>query len=257
MVLPPVIGHRGVAGLAPENTLAGFRMARTLGVASVEFDVRLTADGRCVLMHDATLERTTDGAGPVGAAMLEEIAAVDAGSWFDPGFAGEPVPTLEETLDLLLEIGLNANIELKPEPGAESPLAEAVCGIVGAIWPAGREKPLVSSFVPAALAAALDLAPDLPRGLLLDEDLAEWRDLARSVQAATVNCRHDLLTRSRVAEIRAAGFPVLAYTVNHAGRFKELRSWGVTAVFSDRPDRLLGFALPAQSDMIGRRDRKS
>ena len=245
MMLPSIIGHRGAAGLAPENTLAGFRLARSLGVEWVEFDVRLTADRRCVVMHDRTLDRTTDGSGPVDEATLDGVAACDAGSWFDRRFAGETVPTLEETLDLLAALGLGANVELKPEPGQETELAEAACGIVGAMWRGAA--PIVSSFSVPALAAARTAAPDLPRGLLLDQDLGDWRTLADEIGAATIHCRHSRLSRARTAEMRAAGFPVLAYTVNHVGRFRELASWGVSSVFSDRPDRLLGFATAAES----------
>ncbi|HLY58935.1 MAG TPA: glycerophosphodiester phosphodiesterase family protein [Stellaceae bacterium] len=245
MKLPSVIGHRGAAGLAPENTLAGFRLARNLGVEWVEFDVRLTADRRCVVMHDRTLDRTTDGSGPVDEATLEGIAACDAGSWFDRRFAGEAVPTLEETLDLLAALGLGANVELKPESGQETELAEAACGIVAGMWRGAA--PIISSFSVPALAAARQAAPDLRRGLLLDDDMGDWRALADEVGAATIHCRHSRLTRARTAEMRAAGFPVLAYTVNHAGRFRELAAWGVASVFSDRPDRLLGFATAPES----------
>jgi len=245
--LPPVIGHRGAAGLAPENTLAGFRLARTLGVAWVEFDVRLTADRRCVVLHDATLDRTTDASGPVGAMSLDAVSACDAGSWFAPDFVGERVPTLEETIDLLFDLGLGANIELKAEAGEESDLARAACRIIAGMWQAGAPDPIVSSFSVETLDAARRAEADLPRGLLLDGDPSGWHDRALAVEATTIHCRHSRLSRARTAEMRAAGFPVLAYTVNHAGRLRELLSWGVTSVFSDRPDRLLGFASPSES----------
>jgi glycerophosphoryl diester phosphodiesterase len=245
--LPRVIGHRGIAGLAPENTLAGFRAARRHGVEWVEFDVRLTADRRCVLMHDETIERTTGNSGPVAALTLDELGACDAGSWYDSAFAGEPIPTLEEAIDLLDELGLGANIELKPDSGDETALAEIAGGIVEAMWPATLPPPLISSFSATALAAAQVAIPALPRGLLIDGSLTEWRVLTESVGASTVHARHDRLSRARVSEIQAAGYPVLAYTVNHAGRYRELQSWGVAAVFSDRPDRLLGLPTAVES----------
>ena len=242
--LPPVIGHRGVAGLAPENTLAGFRAARELGVQWVEFDVRLTGDRRAVLLHDERLDRTTDASGVLARLTLDEIAAADAGSWFGPRFSGEPVPTLEETLDLLLELGLGAVIELKADAGTEAELARTTAQIVGSVWPSDRPGPMVSSFSGAALAA---FGPACPRGLLFGALPSDWRSQALACGATSVHCAHARLTRKRVAEARAAGFPVLAYTVNHAGRLAELSAWGVASVFSDRPDRLLDFARGTQS----------
>jgi glycerophosphoryl diester phosphodiesterase len=243
--LPQVIGHRGVGGLAPENTLAGFRAAARLGVAFVEFDIRLSADHRPVLMHDATIDRTTDGSGAVADLTLDEIAAHDAGRWFGPDFSGEVVPTLEEALDLLEGLGIGANIELKPETGNEALLAGAACRIIEEM---GLSRSvLVSSFSSAALAAARAASPALPLGLLVDAIPEDWRAQAEAVGAATIHVRHDRLSRARVAEFRAAGYRVLAYTVNHAGRLRELDGWGVTSVFTDFPDRLAGFASKARS----------
>src|ERR1700675_1784021 len=108
----PVIGHRGAAAHAPENTLAGLRRAKALGCGWVEFDVRLTGDGALVLCHDPLLDRTTSGSGPVSAKSLAAIRQCDAGSWFAPSFAGERVPTLDEALLLAAELDLGANVEI-------------------------------------------------------------------------------------------------------------------------------------------------
>jgi glycerophosphoryl diester phosphodiesterase len=236
--LPRIIGHRGAAAHAPENTLAGFRKAQALGVAWVEFDVRLTADGRCILLHDDTIDRTTDGSGVAAEMTLDQLAAFDAGAWFDLSFAGETIPTFEEAIDLLGELGLGANIEIKPHRGAEVETAEAVCRILATSWPAALPPPLVSSFAYPALEAAHRTAPALARGLLLSRVNDDWRDLAEAIDASTIHCDHVRLTEKRAKEIRAAGYPLLAYTVNHAGRAHELFGWGVTAVFTDAPDRL-------------------
>jgi glycerophosphoryl diester phosphodiesterase len=236
--VPKVIGHRGAAAAAPENTLAGFRKAHALGAAWVEFDVRLTADGRCILLHDDSIDRTTDGSGMAAEMSLDQLAAFDAGAWFDPSFAGEAIPTFEEAIDLLAELGLGANIEIKPHPGAEVETAEAVCRILQASWPASLPAPLVSSFAYPALETAYRVAPTLARGLLLGRVGDDWRSLAEAVEARTVNCNHARLTERRAKEIRAAGYPLLAYTVNHAGRAQELFGWGVSAVFSDAPDQV-------------------
>ncbi len=116
-LLPRIVGHRGAPQMAPENTLASFRAAAAAGAEAVECDVALTFDARPVVIHDTSLERTTDGTGLLAENTLEAVSGLDAGSWFDPSFAGEVVPTLEETIDLLEVLGLGADIELKPDPG--------------------------------------------------------------------------------------------------------------------------------------------
>lgn len=234
--LPRIIGHRGAAAYAPENTLVGFRAARALGAAWVEFDVRLTADGRCIVLHDDTIDRTTDGSGAAADMTLDELAVFDAGAWFDPRFAGQSIPTLEETLDLLAELSLGANVEIKPHRGAEIETAEAVCRVLQASWPVSLAPPLVSSFAYASLETVQRVAPDLARGLLLGRVPADWRDQAETVGARSIHCDHTRLTEKRAKEIRAAGYPLLAYTVDHAGRARELFDWGVSALFSNAPD---------------------
>ncbi len=235
-LLPPVIGHRGAAGRAPENTLSGFRVARDLGARWVEFDVRLSADGRCVLMHDDEVDRTTDGHGAVADLDLDALSGLDAGIRFDPRFAGEPVPTLEEAIDHLALLGLGANIEIKPQAGTEVETAEAVCDIVTTSWPTTLPPPLLSSFATTALETARRRAPDLSRGLLREGLGTDWREMAVALDVATVNTSHLGLTAARAKEVMLAGYPLLAYTVNEAGRARELFGWGVTAIFSDVPD---------------------
>src|SRR5258706_613971 len=164
--LPPVIGHRGAAAYAPENTLAGLRRAKALGSAWVEFDVRLTGDGAPVLCHDPRLDRTTSGSGLVSAKTLAAIRECDAGSWFDPYFAGERVPSLDEGLLLAAELDLGANIEIKSDRGRGYATAAAVATTLQQL---GGRAPavLVSSFLPAALAGLRGLGPHVPRGALL------------------------------------------------------------------------------------------
>ena len=130
--LAPVIGHRGAAARAPENTLAGLRRAKDLGCSWVEFDVRLTGDGALVLCHDARLDRTTTGQGRVSAHRLSAIRCFDAGAWFAPEFAGGAVPTLEEALLVAAELGLSVNIEIRPEDMMDAPEFSGRGGIVKA-----------------------------------------------------------------------------------------------------------------------------
>src|SRR5690349_10694723 len=201
---PRIIGHRGAALTAPENTLAGFCMAAALNVEWVEFDVRLTRDGRCILLHDDTLDRTTNGSGPAAALSFEEIRRLDAGSWFGADFIGQPVPSLEETIDLLGKLNLGAVVELKPSPGAETETGRAAAAMLAERWPSHLPAPLVSSFKPAALAAARDAAPQLPRALLVGALGAEWRQQAATLECSALHADQRKLSRDGASAVREA-----------------------------------------------------
>jgi glycerophosphoryl diester phosphodiesterase len=236
-MLPPVIGHRGAAARAPENTLAGLRCAKALGCLWVEFDIRLTADGALVLCHDASLDRTTDSTGKVAGHSIATIRECDAGSWFDPAFAGERVPILQEALTLAVELGLGVNIEIKADIGREYATAAAVADTIGRL---GAMPPFyVSSFLPASVAALRDLAPEAPRGLLFHTVPNDWADIAARLAAVAIGADYRRLRPRHVAEIRAAGYQVAAYTVNDPARARLLFASGVSSVFSDMPDMIL------------------
>jgi glycerophosphoryl diester phosphodiesterase len=236
--LPPVIGHRGVAGMAPENTLAALRRAHALGCRWVEFDVRLTGDGELILLHDDRLERTTNGCGIARALSLSAIRRFDAGSWFDPAFAGERVPTLAQAIAVLSELELGANVELKPNRGDAIETGTVAADAVTRLWPAHLPAPLISSFVPDAIEAVRQRAPAIARGLLLRSATGKrWRR-AEVLGCATVNVDHRRLHPAVVAEIRKAACSVLAYTVNDEMRARELFEWGVSSVFSDVPQMI-------------------
>ncbi|MBW7852325.1 MAG: glycerophosphodiester phosphodiesterase [Rhodospirillales bacterium] len=240
MVRPPkVIGHRGAAGSAPENTLAGFRRAAALGAPWVEFDARLTADGQAVVFHDDRLERTTNGRGRLATTPVAELRRLDAGAWFGAAFAGERVPTVGEALALIAALGMGANMEIKPDPGRDGKVARAAMEAALAAWPEGREPPLVSSFSSAALVVAREVAPDWPRGLLVDRLPSDWRDITVRLDCATLHCGHRGLDARGVAAVRDAGLEVLAFTVNEPDRARRLWDWGVAGVFTDFPERLL------------------
>ena len=239
-VLPPVIGHRGAAAYAPENTLAGFRKAKALGCHWVEFDVRLTADGKPVLLHDNRLQRTTDGHGRVSALSLAAIRRHDAGNWFHSSFAGERVPTLEEALTLLAELGLGANVELKAARGKEAATGAVVAELLARTWAANPMHLLISSFQKRALAAARDRAPHIARGILFRHIPKDWRNIAVQLGCVTIHANQQRLCPAVLSEIRRAGYPLLAYTVNDSERARILFDFGVNSVFSDVPDRLHG-----------------
>ncbi len=234
--LPKIIGHRGAAGYAPENTLEGIHTAADMGVEWVEFDVKLTRDGVPILFHDETLDRTTNGSGLVAEIDFEDIRQLEAGSWFGDSFAGIKIPTLEEAIDVLLERGLGVNLEIKPCPGREKETAEVALDHLSQIWD-DHDRLLISSFQHVSLEAANDMAHDWHRGLLLKAELPEnWSELAEYLEVATININGNECTREQVEEIIDAGYAVLAYTVNDPQRIRTLQSWGVDGFLSDVPD---------------------
>lgn len=235
--LPRLIGHRGAKESAPENTLASIREAARQGARWVEVDVMLTRDRRPVLIHDDTLDRTTSGTGPVPLLDLEQLRQLDAGSWFDPRFAGERVPTLEEAVDVIRDLGLGLNLEIKPYPGQEAATAAIALDVLRPLWPADRPL-LLSSFEVPCLEVARDVWPEIPRGYLIWKQPDDWAAIADRVGAATLNVNQEWQTPDSIAAYRATGRPVLAYTVNDAERARTLFDWGVTAVFTDAPGRL-------------------
>jgi len=238
--IPRIIGHRGARASAPENTLAGIRAAQREGATWVEFDVKLTADGACILMHDDTLERTTDGRGPVAAASLADIRRLDAGSRFGPAFRGERVPTLQEALALLAELDMGFNLEIKPCRGREAETARAAVTEVVRLWPAGRPAPIISSFERAALVAAREAAPTLPRGYLVEELPTHWKAQVQDLDCAAVHVGWRKLTRAQVDAVKAERLPLVVWTVNEMPRARELLAWGADALITDCPAVLMG-----------------
>jgi len=235
-LLPRVIGHRGAAATAPENTLPSLREAKRLGAGGVEFDAKLSADGVPILFHDETLDRTTNGRGAVAAAKLLDIRKLDAGLWFGPQWRHTPVPLLEDALRLVVELDLDVNVEIKPCPGREVETAKEVVLVIGRVWPRGRKLPLLSSFATGSLLAARLAAPELPRGLLIWEKPENWAEQARELACASVHCADQFLTPDWAAGIKRAGYALAVYTVNDPARARTLVAWGADSIITDRPD---------------------
>jgi glycerophosphoryl diester phosphodiesterase len=235
--LPKVIGHRGACGYAPENTLESIRVAAELGATWVEMDVMLTKDGVPIIFHDDTLERTTSGSGPVADMLYKDIAELDAGSWYAESYIGAKIPTLEEAVDEILKLNLGLNLEIKPTAGREVETAEVALDVMSRIWD-DHERLLISSFQHVSLEVARDMAPEWKRGLLIDEPLKTWGELADYLDVATINIdgRDQSLTREAVEAYIETGRGVLAYTINDPMRARTLFSWGVDGVFTDVPD---------------------
>lgn len=237
--LPRVVGHRGAATYAPENTLASLREARARGARWVEFDVKLSGDGVAMLMHDESLKRTAGLDRLASATPWTEISRLDAGGWMAPRFADQRVPSLAEAIACLGEEDLGANIEIKPCPGREDETARAAVEILRQHWPAHLPTPLLSSFKDSSLAAALAAAPEYPRAILIDELTDDWRARAGAVGAVGVNTNGKKLTSAKAAEIKAAGYLLSVYTINDAQKARALVAMGVDCVITDSPDVIL------------------
>ncbi len=238
-LVPRVIGHRGAAGYAPENTLVSLEKAAALGVRWVEFDTKISADGVPVVFHDDKLERTTDGRGPVAKMPLAELQALDAGTWFGGNFAGEPVPTLGQAMATLSRLGLGANVEIKASPGREAETGNAVGGVLKSNWPETLPPPLISSFDAETLTAAGAAAAEIPRAFLVFKIPRDWRARLEDLGSAALHCQAKHLTQKKARAVLDGGFQLRVFTVNDRAEAEKLFGWGVDAVISDYPDRLL------------------
>ncbi|WP_119288060.1 glycerophosphodiester phosphodiesterase [Azohydromonas sediminis] len=234
---PRWIAHRGAGTLAPENTLAALREGWRHGFRAFECDAKLSADGVPFLLHDDTLERTTDGRGPAEALNWAELSRLDAGGWLAPAWAGEPPATLQAVAAFVRANGCALNIELKPGPGRARATGEAVAALAARWWAGAAVPPLLSSFDADALAAARSAAPQLPRALLLEALADRWLGQAQRLDCAAVVVEHTALGAEAVVHARRAGLRVLAYTVNEPGDARRLLDLGIDGLITDAVDR--------------------
>ena len=235
---PLWIAHRGAGTLAPENTLAAFRLGADHGYRAFECDVKLSADGVPFLLHDATLERTTGATGAAGECRWSELSRLDAGSWHGPRHAGEPLPTLQAIARYLQANGFALDLEIKPTPGTEAHTGAVVAAEVLRLWQGQALQPLLSSFQPEALRAARAAAPQLRRALLLDQLPDDPLAPALELQCVALITDHELMDAALVQRLHAAGLRALVYTVNDAARAQALLDIGVDGIVTDAVDRL-------------------
>lgn len=235
---PAFVAHRGAGLLAPENTLAAMRTGHDFGYRMFEFDVKLSGDGVLVLMHDAVVDRTTGARGRVAGMSWGELARLDAGAWHSPRFAGEPIPTLARVAGWLRANGCLANIEIKPCPGREAETGAAAALEALALWHDAEVPPLLSSFSEKALEAARQVAPALPRALLLGRLPADWLVRCRALECVALDANQRVLDAATIALAHAEGLRVLSYTINDPERSRQLRSCGLDCVITDAVDRI-------------------
>ncbi len=231
------MAHRGAGKLAPENTLAAFRLGAAHGYRAFECDVKLSSDGVPFLLHDATLDRTTPEHGEAGQRPWSELSRLDAGGWHSRAYAGEPLPSLDGIARYVQRNGFALNVEIKPTPGQERETGAAVGTACAALW-AGAGTPLLfSSFRPDALQAARETAAHIPRALLVDTLYDGWFDIARILDCVAVVANFKVMNAELIKQLHGAGLRGLCYTVNEAAEARRLLTLGVDGIITDAVDR--------------------
>lgn len=231
---PIVFAHRGASAHAPENTLASFELAARQGAPAIEFDVKLSSDRQVVIIHDQTLDRTTNGAGSVTSKPLAALRELDAGSWFSPEFHGEKIPTLDEVFEAVGKKVL-INVELT---NYATPFDGLVYEVAALIKKHGlQERIIFSSFFFTNLVIAGRLLPEVSRGQLILEGSAGWWQRA-AAGWMSLNAEHPYLTdvnAELVKKLHARGRRVHVWTVNDPEDMRRLRALGVDGIFTDDP----------------------
>ena len=223
--LPQVIGHRGAMAYATENTIASFREAKKRGAAWVEIDVKLTADGVPVVMHDESLKRTMD---------VHRLVARTSCAELPPA-----VPTFEQAIACFLELGLGCNVEIKPCEGREAETARVVVETLRRCWPAALPAPLLSSFKDESLEVAQKAAPEFARALLVSELGEDWRARAEAVGAVGMNVGRRKLTAEGALAVKRAGYVLSVWTVNDPDEARAIVGMGADCIITDMPDVVL------------------
>lgn len=245
---PTLFAHRGGGTLAPENTLTAMKCGYAHGYGAVEFDVKLSTDNIAILLHDDTLNRTTNGDGMVAQYTMVELEKMDAGSWYGVKYVGERIPRFSAVAGYLHGLGLMANVEIKPCPGREAETGKLVAELCIELWRDRLVKPLMASFSVAALTAARKAAPDAPMGLLVEAPDESQLALLQSLKCVSLHCHHARLTAEHVRFFHGHGFHVLTYTVNDIDRAAELLAIGVDGIFTDNLEAMAKRFAPQLHD---------
>jgi glycerophosphoryl diester phosphodiesterase len=234
---PKTIAHRGAGKLAPENTLASIRHGVQHGYRATEIDVKLSGDGVSLLMHDDSVNRTTNGRGFVANKTWRELATLDAGGWHSAAYAGEPIPTYANVIAYCRANDVLLNTEIKPSTGRERETGAAVALETQLFYADAILKPLLSSFSTDALIAARDAAPDLLRAHLFKNPLPDdWLERCKTVGAAALDANWLTLTEAIVKTAHENQLYVACYTCNDPASAEKLWQWGVDSVITDAVD---------------------
>lgn len=234
-----LIGHRGVASLRPENTYCSFAYAAELDFDWIEFDTLLTSDEKWVVIHDDTVDRTTNGHGLVRDMTLQELEKLEAGLWFTPPYPGQKIPTLAGALDMALQLNLFCNVEIKGADYMPERHALLITQFLSEHPEIDLNKIMLSSFTLRCLIKIRELMPLVKIGYLVDEFAANTINIAQLYNFSCINCDVKNMTPEHLAVATAAGLPVFLYTINEPNIAKFWLSKGIAGVFTDRADLLL------------------
>ncbi|MGB2739083.1 MAG: glycerophosphoryl diester phosphodiesterase [Cognaticolwellia sp.] len=231
-----IAGHRGAASLAPENTLAGFKKALQSGVKWIELDTQLSADNTPIIFHDESVDRCTNGSSRVADLSLEQLQALDAGSWFSKEFSGEKILTLEQTLGFFMENDLNMNLEIKIHHDHQvQPLVEKVAKVLAKInFP--NEKLIISSFSESALEHCHQLMPDMRLGYITEHNPLPMLEKLKSLNLYSVHLDYKILNQEMAKVIKKSGLKLVIWTLNDLQQASKFRAWGVDMIITDKPD---------------------
>jgi len=231
-----IAGHRGAASLAPENTLAGFKKALQSGVKWIELDTQLSADNTPIIFHDESVDRCTNGSSRVADLSLEQLQALDAGSWFSKEFSGEKILTLEQTLGFFMENDLNMNLEIKIHHDHQvQPLVEKVAKVLAKInFP--NEKLIISSFSESAMEHCHQLMPDMRLGYITEHNPLPMLEKLKSLNLYSVHLDYKILNQEMAKVIKKSGLKLVIWTLNDLQQASKFRAWGVDMIITDKPD---------------------
>lgn len=234
-----IFAHRGASGAFPENTIAAFQKAAQLPVDGVEFDVHLTKDQQLVVIHDEKIDRTSKGAGYVKDMTLAELRQYDYGSWFDEKFARERIPTLREVLHIFRDTQHLINIELKTDVFAYDGIEQLVLQEVFAHDV--QHRTIISSFDHEILSNVTKLAPNIEVAALFSDLLIDYVTYGKQIPVNVYHVSKSIAVRAPIKKVIEAGYPVRVYTVNKISQAKQLANFGVAAIFTDEPEKMLAY----------------
>ncbi|RKF18521.1 glycerophosphoryl diester phosphodiesterase [Alginatibacterium sediminis] len=234
-----IVGHRGAAGNAPENTQAAILEAKRQGCSWIEVDVQLSLDHEAVIFHDTTLERSSNGRGHLSAHSLRELQQLDYGTWYSPQFEGEALLSLKQCLDLCMRLNFKINLELKLVEGQDP---NRLVAVVQSCLDESRfacDDILISSFDHQVLKIFQKDAPHYRYGHLFDHLPDNWLQQCEAIKAQSCHCNIEHLSRAQAQAVKEAGYQLILYTVNQVEQIEPIKDL-VDIVISDYPERFLG-----------------
>jgi glycerophosphoryl diester phosphodiesterase len=246
MKQPLIFAHRGVKGTHPENTMIAFREAERVGAHGIELDVHLSNDGEVVVIHDETVDRTTNGKGLVCDHTLQELKQLDAGIHFSSAFQGETIPALREVLEWMQGNTLLLNIELKNDVIRYQELEQKVINLVRTYKM--EQRVILSSFNHDSIKLLESLAPNIERAILYHEPLADAIAEAKIRKASGLHPNFVLLTKNFVHKAQEAGYIVRPYTINESEDLARMIEYGVDVIITDWPER--AFTLLKSKELL-------